>query len=96
MWGKTSLATPREANFGFFQSLLVVSGIGNSKLVTLRPNMASQWNKSTGQSLSQELVFPQTSWTKSPLASYIVLKSADGAAETYIPSWGGTFLYSFF
>ena len=52
---KTSLATPREANFGFFQSLLVVfAGIGNSKLVTLRPNMASHWNKSTGQSISQE------------------------------------------
>lgn len=52
---KNIVGNPREANLGFFQSLLVVfAGIGNSKLVTLRPNMASHWNKSTGQSISQE------------------------------------------
>ena len=96
MWGKTSLATPREANFGFFQSLLVVSGIGNSKLVTLRPNMASQWNKSTGQSLSQELVFPQTSWNQEPFGFLHCVEICRRGSRDLHPLVGGAHSFTVF
>ena len=79
---KTSLATPPEANFGFFQSLLVVfAGIGNSKLVTLRPNMAK--HRTINQSRVKNLCSHKPHM--SPLASLskLIIKQIGGFLRSH-------------
>lgn len=77
---KTSLATPREANFGFFQSLLVVfAGIGNSKLVTLRPNMAK--HRTINQSRVKNLCSHKPHLSPLVSLSKLIIKQIGGVLE---------------